>query len=502
MVRHGRLSKGCQTCRKRKIKCDQLLPSCGQCRKAGWMCPQYEDLAERAFQYLDIDSFRTKPKERKHAATRLQPPKPSLEVTSRYSQGPLSSEKIPIAITQSLNDRAIEYFLITNTFRDDNGLRGFYEYLPSVHHTGSSDIVSSSLTATALAAYGNRFRHPDVLDRARRYYGKSLRLVNRALQVPVDAATDCTMISILLLNTFEGLTAESTASMAYSEGHMKGEMLVMSLRGHSLMETRQGLQIFEHMSRCLITYCLIRPAQVPPDVIGLRNHAAKYLDTSDPAWVLEEIMIKLANFHVSVHGGVISAHETIIDLAVKLDEQLCFLAAEMPSGWSFEEIISPGTGQGHFSPRLHIYPSLWTAYIWNYIRTCRLRLKREICTQIADLRATSSTASVRYQNLWLHTRRTIHDLVMDICASVGQYRAQLMGEANKSSVKFNASDAVPTIAGVYFLLWPLLTAGEMTESKVERDWITAQCHLLGRLTGIQRITTVAETLASGGEALL
>ncbi|EMC99287.1 hypothetical protein BAUCODRAFT_397284 [Baudoinia panamericana UAMH 10762] len=36
-------SRGCATCRKRKVKCDRAEPECYGCVKAGWRCPGYPD---------------------------------------------------------------------------------------------------------------------------------------------------------------------------------------------------------------------------------------------------------------------------------------------------------------------------------------------------------------------------------------------------------------------------------------------------------------------------
>jgi hypothetical protein len=44
-IRHlcscGKPSKGCSECRKRKTRCDQKVDGCGQCAKAGRVCPGY-----------------------------------------------------------------------------------------------------------------------------------------------------------------------------------------------------------------------------------------------------------------------------------------------------------------------------------------------------------------------------------------------------------------------------------------------------------------------------
>ncbi|KAL4779775.1 hypothetical protein BJX76DRAFT_351539 [Aspergillus varians] len=508
MVRHGKLSKGCQTCRKRKIKCDQSSPSCSQCRKAGWVCPQYGDSVGRMFQYHDPSRFSTDQRglsqDIDHAATSLQRMNghSTPHNADHYS---IPGYTVPNEIKQSLNDRAINYFLITNAFRDDAGLRGFYEYLPTYNMRTDKEVLTS-LTAAALAAYGNRLRDRDLLKRARVYYGRSLRLVNRALESPMNAVRNSTMVSILLLNTFEGLTSEGPRSMAYSDGHVRGVMMVMKLRGQSLMDTRQGQQIFLHMCRCLITYCTIRPARVPADVIILRKHACKHLDTKDPAWMLDEMMIKLANLRAGVHDGEFPNHRSIIDLAVELDGELSLLSNDMHVAWGFGKCKPPESGS-HLPTYHHFYPDLWVAYIWNYIHTCRLLLQGEIRDQLAQLSATSPSLSMEIHGRWVQSRQIMQRLISDICASVPQYRDRLSTteieqHGDGLGISKGGSNPVPTVAGVYFLLWPLLVAGEMTECSTERIWIINQCRLLGETTGIQRMITVADRLHHGGEALL
>ncbi|KAL4966161.1 Zn(II)2Cys6 transcription factor domain-containing protein [Aspergillus stella-maris] len=498
MVRHGRLSKGCQTCRKRKIKCDQALPSCSQCRKAGWVCPQYGDSVDRMFQYQHTN-LKTEIKQPGPTIKGLRTAKATSAMSFELDRTRLAFS-VPSCISQPLNDRAVEYFLITNTFRNDDKLRGFYEYLPSFNDTQSGEEVSLSLTAAALAAYANRFGHPEVLDRARHYYGRSLQSVNRALQSPVDAATDDTMISILLLNTFEGLTSESPTSMAYSEGHMKGELMVLNLRGESVMKTRHGLQIFQHMSRCIITYCVIRPTRVPPDVIRLRRLAAKYMDTSDPAWMVEEMMIKLASFHTDVSDGVLANPQSIINVALELDEELCMLKASLLPISRPKPTQSADTIESQAAA--YMYPDLWTVYIWNYVRTCRLRLQNEVVVQLSQQCGNLPSPSTEDEGLLLQSCATMEALILEICASVRQYGGYLLADSRNQYATRQVAGPVPMVAGVYFLLWPLLIAGSMTASDTQRDWIVQQCRLLAKLTGIQRMATVADAIANGDEPLL
>ncbi|KAL2839354.1 hypothetical protein BJY01DRAFT_250534 [Aspergillus pseudoustus] len=435
MARRGRLSKGCQTCRKRKIKCDRLLPGCTQCRRSGWVCPQYGDEVERMFQYQNQTqsqyqntnlSTRGKPTRKgcpslkavRRTAPETSPASTLVVRTVIHCDGPFLPQEIP----QSLTDRAVAYFLHTHALSDSdsNGeVRGFYEYLLTLD-VSSMEIPSTCLTAAALAAYGNACHHrPDILKEARRYYGRSLRLVNRALQCREQAKETSTMISILLLNSFEALTSESLESMGYSDGHMRGVMMVMNLRGPGLMHSRQGLQVFLHMCRCLITYCIMRPVRVPEEVISLRRHAAKFLDTKNPAWRLEELMIKLARFRADVEAGSIGDQGSLVDVALRLDDELSQLTSDLPAHWHFDTVstkLSDPAIPGYY----HVYRDFWIAYIWNYARTSRLILHKMIQEQWLNQDEVSAcfkeSTNVQSQSL-----KISRQLIWDICASVPQY---------------------------------------------------------------------------------
>jgi hypothetical protein len=54
--------------------------------------------------------------------------------------------------------------------------------------------------------------------------------------------------------------------------------------------------------------------------------------------------------------------------------------------------------------------------------------------------------------------------------------------------------AVPSIAGAYFLLWPVMTAGHLTESTELREWIIDQCRSIGQITGIRRANAIVAVL--------
>ncbi|KAJ0425047.1 hypothetical protein BJY00DRAFT_298949 [Aspergillus carlsbadensis] len=507
MARRGRLSRGCQICRKRKIKCDQFLPGCSQCRKSGWVCPGYADAVERMFQYQHVDSIplaigkpvkaksrgdeRTKVIKRRAARVPVSASDGAMAMAMAMAKtaaptSRLEIRNLPSEIAHSLNDRAIDYFLSTHALRDTGEIRGCYEYLFTLPITTWPE-TSSCLTAAALAAYGNACHSAEIVKEARTHYGRSLRLVNAALADRARASETSTMVSILLLNSFEALMSDGLESMGYSDGHMKGVMMIMALRGPGLMESREGVQVFLHMCRCLITYCIMRPVEVPGEVVTLRTAAARYLDTGNPAWVMEELMIKLAKFRAEVEvGGIVESHD-IIDIASRLDDELSQLTSGLhghgPSGTIATQEADP--------PLPGDYPDTWFTYICNYTRTCRLILHRMIQEELE--RDDRSRSNRKRHNLDSQSQLKSQALTQDICASILQYCDNMRPRASPSGNK----GTVPRIAGAYFLLWPVLTAGHLTESTELRDWIIDQCHSVGQVTGIRRANAIAGVLKRG-----
>jgi hypothetical protein len=451
------------------------------------------------FQYQQVDSISIiKPvkirvnetKDVKRRATQIPVPTGAMVKTTPISLS-LSLPHLPLpkGVTLSLNDRAIGYFLFTHALRDTGEIRGCYEYLFTLPIITWPE-TSSCLTAAALAAYGNARHSAEILEQARTYYGRSLRLVNAALADRAKASQTSTMISVLLLNSFEALMSEGLESMSYSDGHMRGVMMIMALRGPGLMESREGVQIFLHMCRCLITYCIMRPVEVPVEMVALREAAARFLDTGNSAWVLEEVMIKLAKFRAEVEAGGIVESNNITDIALRLDDELSQLTSNLHGHGKFDTVATLDADPS-LSGYNHAYPDMWYAYIGNYTRTCRLILHRIIQEELE--RGDGSGSLRGSHDLHSQSRLQSQKLIQDICASIPQYRDNIRQCASPSAIE----GAVPGIAGAYFLLWPVMTAGHLTESAELRDWIIDQCRSIGRMSGIRRANAIAGVLKRG-----
>ncbi|TGO20894.1 hypothetical protein BPAE_0258g00150 [Botrytis paeoniae] len=325
--RHGKLSKGCQTCRKRKIKCDEVMPACNQCLKAGWMCPQYGDSLERMFQYSDVRDL--------EKSTHNEPLK-SKEKASCMISVPLAFKSqipsivLPKDILNTINDRAIDFLFSTHVFQDSGPVRGYYEYLffhrndPNINHT-----LYTTITAVSLAAYAYAFKYFFLLKKETQSFGYALRLVNTALSSIEEATKDYTIISVVLFNTFGVLTCQNLDTLMDCDRHISGATSMIKLRGFRQMETRHGLQLFLQMNTILLQSCIWHSFRVPDDLIELQKHAASFLNANDPAWKLNGLIVELTTFRADVKDGILYESSSIIMAAIDLDIKFWSLASEM-----------------------------------------------------------------------------------------------------------------------------------------------------------------------------
>jgi hypothetical protein len=411
-------------------------------------------------------------------------------------------------IRQSVNDRAIDLFLSTHVLRDSTVVRGYFEYLFTFYSKRKmEDQLSTSICAVALAAYGNTVRSPALLREARQYLGRSLRLVNTALSSRQGAIKDSTVISIMLLSTFETITCKGQRSLMDCDAHIKGATCLITLRGCQQFQCRVGQQVFLQMCSNILLGCLQRSVYVPVDIIKHRVYAANFFDTDDPAWQLSDIIVAFATFRADVKHRILSDHCSVIAAALRIDTEFSLLATNMPVQWQFETVFTDENPELVFGSCYHVYPDLWVAHIWNTLRTCRLLLYEEICTRLRGKLSLPSLCSSSAELQYHLAIEALKQITLDICATIPQYSGHLsmlpnapvragrtdLSQRQRPPIGPSNENISPT-AGTYFLLWPLLNAGQMAASDNQRVWIINRLRYIGSMTGIQQAFALADVL--------
>jgi hypothetical protein len=401
--------------------------------------------------------------------------------------------KLPFSVSQMVDDFATEFFFAKHVFRESGIARGHFEFL-SVYTTRpkANETLSASLKAATLAAYAHKFHYPALLQRSRIYYDLALNRLQQKVQAPTEAVKSSTIVAMMLLGAFETLNCENINSLSNTDAHMSGALRCISLRADPILKSQHGLQLFLQTSWCRLVTCILRSRPIPKELIETRRHASHFLPIDDPAWKLSEIMERVARFRAEFKRCVLHDNIRIVDIALGLDQELLALAENMPFGWEFRRILSEQDPELVFASYYHVYPDLWVACIWNFIRACRLVLLKEI-----RLRANRAPTvllpllSSRYGGNYRQLDAIVQFLTSEICATVPQFCDYLQDLHHV--VPINKTD-VPTTASVYHLFWPLLNAAQSTSFDSQWSWIINRCRVIGRTTGIQQVFALADFL--------
>lgn len=264
MVNTGKPSRGCKTCRARRIKCDETKPVCLKCLKAKKECLGYRDPSdenirdetqatirkykktrtvvekeqvlyetggrdENVYGHNGVlqdsawilEDIRIEDAEDKVQAdvefwTREYSEPASQTPLSATSSSPSSSESTNVTSASSVlltplstpvEQQAAchllaDYILISDS---PGGKRGHYKFLYKIltRPTGPAKCLLYAFKALAFVALSSRPGASPLLVQAESYYAKALREVNRAIQDPLQVKSDNTLGAVLLLAFYE-----------------------------------------------------------------------------------------------------------------------------------------------------------------------------------------------------------------------------------------------------------------------------------------------------------
>ncbi|RBR21702.1 hypothetical protein FVER53590_12817 [Fusarium verticillioides] len=193
---------GCQTCRKRRIKCDESKPSCAKCLRSGWKC--------------DYD-----------AASASSESETSPATTSGSSALlPIASYSIPFKIPGSQKDRRLLHYFCVQGSEDISGFLASDFWSQTVLQAGHEDLVvrqalvaMSSLHLDYISSSPDRASaaSPETLS----LYGKALRSLGKRIAQPSDGATRTALVCCILFYCCESTIGDRNAALQHLSNGLK-----------------------------------------------------------------------------------------------------------------------------------------------------------------------------------------------------------------------------------------------------------------------------------------
>lgn len=299
----------------------------------------------------------------------------------------------------------------------------------SVAEDRQVDGVLASMTAVGLVGFAGVTRSPDMMEAAWKSYGTALRLTNHALETPIEAVKDTTMLSVLILGLFE-LIAEHPSRMrtvkAFQE-HINGAVALAKLRGPAQFETKAGIKMFSMLCQRVMLSCLQSrgPTPMPQPLIDLWHAIPQPVQLKGYGGLTLSALPLMHDFlqlRADMLNGALVDSDTILAHLSSLDERFEQLSAQFSPGLPYRTFRLTRHHPAVLNGVCNVYPTLWDTTLWNSIRMLRMLVLETIICEIHQFsrELCHKPTSGPYADLFIGAKRKLKELVDEICGSVPQ----------------------------------------------------------------------------------
>ncbi|APA14373.1 hypothetical protein sscle_12g091430 [Sclerotinia sclerotiorum 1980 UF-70] len=510
MVNTGRPSRGCYLCRSRRVKCDENKPGCGNCRRLNRECPGYRPI-------FDVMHRNENSVQRKRSLAIAKTTALAAVQTTRFhyrsppAQGRLrqnsysDTQKLVEAIhngtqslcpplTAALEERAICFFLANYVLVPHGPIKcGFLWFLLPLMKLQPSAILSDSLSAVALATFGNQPNARMLKPKAEQAYSKALRQITNAIGDPKQVAEDTTLAAVLLLGLFENMTdslVKENHGWNSWNSHVNGATALLKMRDVRGPVTSITLELVWTVKSHLNLSCLLngKVSDVPMEWDELLTAVGNQASGNLPI-ICNHLQAKVARARVECDKLMTSAKRTTEDFEnvlslmqkAKAIEQGYLDWGEATSGdWRYKPIgwidaipEEKLAGSKYFPGKIDKYSELWTAHIWNLSRGSRLlnystivRCAAWLCSP-QDYRTT-----VEYEKAMIVGKEMIQEIIASVPNCLGEI-PKAMGEPSSSKHSFACGEGnCAKGLSALFIMWPLFSVATSDfVTKTQRTWV-------------------------------
>ncbi|TGO24684.1 hypothetical protein BPAE_0097g00300 [Botrytis paeoniae] len=538
MVNTGKPSRGCYLCRSRRVKCDEKKPGCGNCQRLKRDCPGYRPI----FDVMHRNGSSSTQRKTSHAiatTTALA----TIQMARPHNRSKSESNIMPYArwrprqnscpevqrlveaiqngtqlacppLTAALEERAICFFLSNYVLIPHGAVRcGFLGFLLPLMKLQPSAVLSDSLSAVALATFGNQPNARMLKPKAEQAYLKALRQVTNAIGDPKQAAEDTTLAAVMLLALFE--------TMAYSlvkenEGwntwnsHVTGATALLKMRDVKGPMTPLTLELIWTVKIHLNLSCLINGKlfDIPAEwneVLTKRRDKSRGGPT-----MCNRLQSKVAEARVECDELMASAKRTPQDFenvlnlmrrAEAIEQSYSEWAESMPAqcnykpiGW-IDAIPEEKLAESKYFPgKIDKYHEVWVAHIWNLSRGSRLLNNSTIVRCAAWLCSPQDyRTTVEYEKAMIAGKEMIRDVIASVPNCLGEIPTamDIKIPSEHSFACGDESNARAKGLSGLFILWPLFSVATSDfVSKSQRTWVLGRMKYAAEELGVSQGSTV------------
>ena len=442
--------RACEICKKRKIKCDQRLPSCTQCSfgtRATKKCLYRHhclDLSLRdetkklASQQIDEEAYGASCHRSQHSS-KDRIPEDSLMLITQWKQKVVSFLPIDLASAVGTN------FLLTGF---QHGV--YHQYLPAIYLSStSSPVLSLSVEAVGLVCLSFGRNDGQLMMKAKEQHIVALRSTSKVLLRTSNTTSPYAMAaSILLLALFAVMSPDNPHASETWTSHVDGAFTLLTAwhatQKCSVASTLPAENLVRHVVNCMQLSHFQQRKHLPPHIQKLYGALAGIgVQTR-----LHTVINGLADLHLKMRD---TRSDYTQDVQV-LDAEIVSILAMLKQSHPFTMARS-NTKQTN-EPICYQYPSHRACQSWNFVRVLRLSLNEALLahlTRTQRINLETTLAGVRLKQSIL---AKIASTTFDICASVPAY-LRPASFFNKRTEISGATGRPDLIHWAHSLVWPL-----------------------------------------------
>ncbi|SPJ79090.1 uncharacterized protein FTOL_07481 [Fusarium torulosum] len=452
MVNFG-ISRGCDTCKRRRKKCDETRPACLRCVRSRRPCPGYKDDTSLFFRHYHPPSvFST----------------PALERWVPDTDGMLDATALDVFLDN----------LVVRS-RDRSHSRGF---LDGMHHIFANSAPKSTLVSAAkiviLGSLANRYRRDSLSGLVQRQYGRLLMDYKSALSQKTGSLPIELFFTAVLLGLYEMIVSDKAAPTQHLI-HVQGLASILE-KGitHSAPTSNVGVYSpgAQLVTKGALTHGLGTGVLCPP----LENVHRRSLD---------QIIIKLSP--LTSRAEVLLAQsspsvEALLQLQVdllELNDEIVYWPDDRPLAWK-PKLVGHVWLEGFcFSGPVEEYFDLYVATAWNSWRSTHI-IYIDHLVHVAN-------ALGQYELIPLYLQRVVI-LAAGLKSSIPYHLSQNVEDYIKhanAGMPFLHADR---LVGGFLLLHPLYAVARCTVvDATTRQYIANTLEWIGLEMGIRQATVLA-----------
>jgi hypothetical protein len=313
-----------------------------------------------------------------------------------------------------------------------------------------NDSVMAAMAAVGLAGLSRLKTCPNMLAWSRRSYGTALRLTNDALRRASDVVKDTTLLSVLILSSYELLTGHDPQAARAWQDHVNGASILAKMRGTGQFSSRAGISMFNALRHTILINCVQHQLPLPTALAQLGTELESVLSSmgEGPGWRLAEPISRILKLRHDVSRGLQDSPDNVIAQLLMTDEKLSDMAvASINDHQKGYRLVRVSRGNGiAFDDHCHIYSSPAQATAWNNMRCIRLLLHEIIIQQILPERPHGNRETPpSYRLVLARSVILLEKLRAAILATVPQHLGSITSKDVDCGITTNSNSALGTL---------------------------------------------------------